>query len=104
MAVDRWSQGPGQQIKYVSLFLSKSFALDNVLTGDGWPIFITTVDHVVGQQDSLEGAGGVATLLARKASEGCDNLQQLLLKFDDYTFNLGLYKEKEKNTAVVAWR
>ena len=75
MAVNGWSQRPGQEVKDVSLLLSQAFALDDIVTGNSWPVFIAAVDHVVGQQDGLEGSSRVATLLARKATEGCNNLK-----------------------------
>ena len=49
MAVDGRSQRPGQEVKDVSLLLSQAFALDDIVTGNSWPVFITAVDHVVGQ-------------------------------------------------------
>ena len=74
MAVDGRRQRLGQQVEDVPLLLGQVLALQDVVAGDGWAVLRPSVDQVVGQEDGLESAGGVAALLARKAAEDRDNL------------------------------
>ena len=74
MAVDGRRQRLGQQIEDVPLLLGQVLALQDVVAGDSWAVLGPSVDQVVGQEDGLESAGGVAALLARKATEDRDNL------------------------------
>ncbi len=75
MTVDGRRQRLGQQLEDVLPLLGQSLALLHILAGNGGTVVGSPKDHVVGQQDSLERAGSVATLLTGKTAERGNNLE-----------------------------